>query len=167
MQMLVVRNEHGCEEPHSLSPELWLMGGLELDLRAAYRVGGHLWYVQSRLLERMSHDADPGTAKPMNEAARIHARGMQEIRERPAQRGRYRSRMVMPSLFGDTEDSAVKEGELTDEEKHLLVKAGFNNFDFTTGVVQGRNFLIDSTLFPPSTIKEKFKCVPPRLLPSC
>ena len=64
----IVRNAEGCEEPHSDEPELWNIDGTEVDLRAKYKAGGQMWYLQSRALDAIKGER-PIAGSPMNIAA--------------------------------------------------------------------------------------------------
>ena len=64
----VVRNAEGCEEPHSDDPELWNIDGTEVDLRAKYKAGGQMWYLQSRAHDAIKKER-PIAGSPMNNAA--------------------------------------------------------------------------------------------------
>ena len=48
----IERNKFGEEEPHTDDPELWNIDGTEMDFLAGYKVGGQMWYIQSRLARR-------------------------------------------------------------------------------------------------------------------
>ena len=45
----VEQNIGGSEEPHSDDPELWNIDGTEIDFNAKYKLGGQMWYLQSRM----------------------------------------------------------------------------------------------------------------------
>jgi hypothetical protein len=64
----IERNAKGCEEPHSDDPELWNIDGTECDIQAKYKVGGQMWYLQSRALDAIKN-ARPIAGSPMNQAA--------------------------------------------------------------------------------------------------
>ena len=64
----IERNAKGCEEPHSSDPELWNIDGTECDIRAKYKVGGQMWYLQSRALDAIKNER-PIAGSPMNRAA--------------------------------------------------------------------------------------------------
>eukprot|EP01043_Picozoa_sp_COSAG02_P024996 COSAG02_NODE_1387_length_12938_cov_24.292235_6_plen_1592_part_00 len=64
----IERNAKGCEEPHSDDPELWNIDGTECDIRAKYKVGGQMWYLQSRALDAIKNER-PIAGSPMNRAA--------------------------------------------------------------------------------------------------
>ena len=66
----IERNRFGEEEPHTDEPELWNIDGTEMDFLAKYKVGGQMWYIQSRARERASHDPPlPIAGIPMNNRA--------------------------------------------------------------------------------------------------
>ena len=65
----ITRNHEGSEEPHSMVPELWNIDGCELDLKAKYKVGGQLWYLQSRALDAIKAKR-PIAGVPLNRKAR-------------------------------------------------------------------------------------------------
>ena len=65
----IVRNARGSEEPHSAVPELWNIDGTELDMLAKYKLGGQLWYLQSRAREAVQNGKPP-SGIPMNDKAR-------------------------------------------------------------------------------------------------
>jgi WD40 repeat protein len=66
----IERNKFGEEEPHTDEPELWNIDGTEMDLLAKYKVGGQMWYIQSRAKERAAHDPPLAIAGvPMNPKA--------------------------------------------------------------------------------------------------
>ena len=50
----VTRNAKGSEEPSSADPELWNIDGTEVDYLASYKVGGQMWYLQSRAKESIA-----------------------------------------------------------------------------------------------------------------
>ena len=60
-------------EPHSAEPELWDIDGQEMDMLATYKVGGQLWYLQSRACEAIAA-GKPIAGKPMNAKARAAGR---------------------------------------------------------------------------------------------
>jgi len=64
----IERNAEGSEEPHSDDPELWNIDGTELDLRAKYKVGGQMWYLQSRATDAIKA-VRPIPGAPMNRTA--------------------------------------------------------------------------------------------------
>lgn len=47
----IERNLNGSEEPSSADPELWNIDGTEVDYLVKYKLGGQMWYVQSRMRE--------------------------------------------------------------------------------------------------------------------
>ena len=44
----IERNMGGSEEPSSSDPELWNVDNCEVDMLVKYKMGGQMWYVQSR-----------------------------------------------------------------------------------------------------------------------
>ena len=58
-----------CEEPHSAAPELWAIDGTEMDLAGTYKLGGQMWYLQSRATDAVKK-ALPIAGTPMNARAR-------------------------------------------------------------------------------------------------
>ena len=70
----IKRNVNGFEEPHSLEgAELWNIDGAEVDLSAKYKLGGQMWYLQSRAVEH-SKKGEPIPGIPMNDKARDSGR---------------------------------------------------------------------------------------------
>jgi hypothetical protein len=65
----IERNRCGEEEPHSDAPELWNIDGVEVDLNAKYKIGGQMWYLQSRATDAIKK-ALPIAGTPMNAGAR-------------------------------------------------------------------------------------------------
>ena len=65
----IERNAGGSEEPHSADPELWNIGGTEVDLNAKYKVGKQMWYLQSRARDAARVDK-PISGSPLNQKAR-------------------------------------------------------------------------------------------------
>ena len=64
----IERNAGGSEEPHSDDPELWNIDGTEMDMNAKYKVGGQMWYLQSRAKDAVKAGKPiPGT--PFNAKA--------------------------------------------------------------------------------------------------
>jgi len=67
------RNVNGFEEPHGPNPELWNIDGCEVDLTAKYKLGGQMWYLQSRALEHSEKgESIPGV--PMSAVAKDSGR---------------------------------------------------------------------------------------------
>eukprot|EP01047_Picozoa_sp_COSAG01_P001996 COSAG01_NODE_49_length_31891_cov_29.945773_38_plen_295_part_00 len=64
----IVRNRLGEEEPHSDSPELWNIDGTEVDIRAKYKVGGQMWYLQTRATDAIKKKRAIA-GQPMNRLA--------------------------------------------------------------------------------------------------
>eukprot|EP00941_MAST-03F_sp_MAST-3F-sp1_P004544 g4544.t1 len=64
----IERNKNGSEEPSSADPELWNIDGTEVDLLVKYKVGGQMWYVQSRMRENPPKGM-PIPGVPMNQKA--------------------------------------------------------------------------------------------------
>jgi hypothetical protein len=50
----ISRNKDGSEEPHSAKPNLYNIDGTEVDMNGKYKVGGQLWYLQSRAKENVA-----------------------------------------------------------------------------------------------------------------
>jgi class 3 adenylate cyclase len=69
----IERNAGGCEEPHSGDPELWNIDGTEVDLNAKYKVGGQMWYLQSRATDAIK-GGKPIAGTPFNGKARAAGR---------------------------------------------------------------------------------------------
>eukprot|EP01047_Picozoa_sp_COSAG01_P005965 COSAG01_NODE_211_length_21847_cov_17.992781_8_plen_1325_part_00 len=69
----IERNAGGCEEPHSGDPELWNIDGTEVDLNAKYKVGGQMWYLQSRATDAIK-GGKPIAGTPFNDKARAAGR---------------------------------------------------------------------------------------------
>ena len=66
----IERNAYGTEEPSSAEPELWNIDNCEVDILVKYKMGGQLWYVQSRLRENPAKDPPlPIPGYPMNRKA--------------------------------------------------------------------------------------------------
>jgi len=65
----IERNAGGSEEAHSADPELWNIGGTELDLNAKYKVGKQMWYLQSRAKDAI-RDQKPIAGSPFNQKAK-------------------------------------------------------------------------------------------------
>ena len=65
----VKTNARGSVEPHSGLPELWLIGGTEVDFNAIYEVGGQLDYLLQRA-QRTIAEGRPIKAHPLNRRAR-------------------------------------------------------------------------------------------------
>ena len=61
------KNANGSVEPSSADPELWNIDGCEVDMLVKYKMGGNLWYVQSRMRENPPAKPIPGF--PMNDKA--------------------------------------------------------------------------------------------------
>ena len=55
----ITRNANGSEEPSSADPELYNVDGTEVDYLVKYKMGGQMWYVQSRMRE------NPPKGKPV------------------------------------------------------------------------------------------------------
>ena len=64
----IERNANGSEEPSSADPELWNVDGTEVDYLVKYKVGGQMWYVQSRMRENPVK-GQPIPGFPMNKKA--------------------------------------------------------------------------------------------------
>ena len=64
----IERNAGGSEEPHSGDPELWNIDGTEMDMNAKYKVGGQMWYLQSRAKDAVKA-GKPIPGVPFNEKA--------------------------------------------------------------------------------------------------
>jgi hypothetical protein len=65
----IERNAGGSEEAHSADPELWNIGGTEMDLNAKYKVGKQMWYLQSRAKDAI-RDQKPIAGSPFNQKAK-------------------------------------------------------------------------------------------------
>jgi hypothetical protein len=65
----IERNANGSEEPSSADPELWNVDGTEVDYLVKYKVGGQMWYVQSRMRENPPKGM-PIPGFPMNQKAK-------------------------------------------------------------------------------------------------
>ena len=65
----IERNAGGSEEPHSADPEIWNIGGTEVDLNAKYKVGKQMWYLQSRMKDAI-RDQKPIAGSPFNQKAK-------------------------------------------------------------------------------------------------
>jgi hypothetical protein len=63
----IEKNASGCDEPSSADPELWNIDGCEVDMLVKYKMGGNLWYVQSRMRENPPQKPIPGF--PLNQKA--------------------------------------------------------------------------------------------------
>jgi len=64
------RNINGSEEPSSADPELWNVDNCEVDILVKYKMGGQMWYVQSRMRENTAKSpAMPIAGFPMNKKA--------------------------------------------------------------------------------------------------
>ena len=64
----IEKNSNGSDEPSSENPELWNIDGCEVDMLVKYKMGGNLWYVQSRMRENPPKKPIPGF--PINRTAR-------------------------------------------------------------------------------------------------
>ena len=66
----IERNKNGSEEPSSADPELWNIDNCEVDILVKYKMGGQMWYVQSRMRENNAKSpALPIPGFPMNKKA--------------------------------------------------------------------------------------------------
>jgi hypothetical protein len=66
----IERNKNGCEEPSSSDPELWNIDNCEVDILVKYKMGGQMWYVQSRMRENTAKNPPkPIPGFPMNKKA--------------------------------------------------------------------------------------------------
>lgn len=66
----IERNKNGCEEPSSADPELWNIDNCEVDILVKYKMGGQMWYVQSRMRENTAKNPPkPIPGFPMNKKA--------------------------------------------------------------------------------------------------
>ena len=66
----IERNKNGCEEPSSADPELWNIDNCEVDILVKYKMGGQMWYVQSRMRENTAKTPPkPIPGYPMNKKA--------------------------------------------------------------------------------------------------
>ncbi len=66
----IERNAFGSEEPSSGDPELWNIDNCEVDILVKYKVGGQMWYVQSRMRENAMKTPRKSIAGfPMNKKA--------------------------------------------------------------------------------------------------
>ncbi len=66
----IERNKNGSEEPSSADPELWNVDNCEVDILVKYKMGGQMWYVQSRMRENTAKTpALPIPGFPMNQKA--------------------------------------------------------------------------------------------------
>ena len=66
----IERNKNGEEEPSSADPELWNVDNCEVDILVKYKMGGQMWYVQSRMRENTAKSpALPIPGFPMNKKA--------------------------------------------------------------------------------------------------
>jgi hypothetical protein len=66
----IERNKNGSEEPSSADPELWNIDNCEVDILVKYKMGGQMWYVQSRMRENTAKSpAAPIPGFPMNKKA--------------------------------------------------------------------------------------------------
>jgi hypothetical protein len=66
----IERNAEGSEEPSSADPELWNIDNCEVDMLVKYKMGGQMWYVQSRMRENNAKSpAAPIPGFPMNQKA--------------------------------------------------------------------------------------------------
>ena len=66
----IERNKNGSEEPSSADPELWNIDNCEVDILVKYKMGGQMWYVQSRMRENTAKSpAVPIPGFPMNKKA--------------------------------------------------------------------------------------------------
>eukprot|EP01047_Picozoa_sp_COSAG01_P001997 COSAG01_NODE_49_length_31891_cov_29.945773_39_plen_392_part_00 len=75
----IVRNRLGEEEPHSESPELWNIDGAEVDIRAKYKVGGQMWYLQTRATDAIKKKREIA-GQPMNRRAIAEDRAFRKVR---------------------------------------------------------------------------------------
>merc|ERR1712032_326388 len=64
----ITRNVSGSEEPSSADPELWNIDNCEVDILVKYKMGGQMWYVQSRMRENNAK-SKPIAGFPMNKKA--------------------------------------------------------------------------------------------------
>ena len=64
----IERNANGSEEPSSSAPELWNVDDCEVDILVKYKMGGQMWYVQSRMRENNA-TGKPIAGFPMNKRA--------------------------------------------------------------------------------------------------
>eukprot|EP00747_Dinoflagellata_sp_TGD_P060901 gnl/TRDRNA2_/TRDRNA2_152273_c1_seq1.p1 gnl/TRDRNA2_/TRDRNA2_152273_c1~~gnl/TRDRNA2_/TRDRNA2_152273_c1_seq1.p1 ORF type:complete len:185 (-),score=52.82 gnl/TRDRNA2_/TRDRNA2_152273_c1_seq1:44-568(-) len=64
----ITRNANGSEEPSSADPELWNIDDCEVDILVKYKMGGQMWYVQSRMRENNAKNK-PIAGFPMNKKA--------------------------------------------------------------------------------------------------
>lgn len=64
----IERNANGSEEPSSAAPELWNIDNTEVDILVKYKMGGQMWYVQSRMRENTAK-GKPIPGFPMNQKA--------------------------------------------------------------------------------------------------
>lgn len=66
----IERNKNGSEEPSSADPELWNVDNCEVDMLVKYKMGGQMWYVQSRMRENPAKNPPkPLPGFPMNKKA--------------------------------------------------------------------------------------------------
>lgn len=66
----IERNKNGSEEPSSADPELWNIDNCEVDILVKYKMGGQMWYVQSRMRENTAKSPPlPIPGFPMNQKA--------------------------------------------------------------------------------------------------
>ena len=66
----IERNKNGSEEPSSADPELWNIDNCEVDILVKYKMGGQMWYVQSRMRENNAKSPPlPIPGFPMNKKA--------------------------------------------------------------------------------------------------
>ncbi|GMH74124.1 hypothetical protein TrRE_jg1034 [Triparma retinervis] len=71
----IERNANGSEEPSSADPELWNIDNTEVDILVKYKMGGQMWYVQSRMRENTAKTpAQPIPGFPMNAKAKASGR---------------------------------------------------------------------------------------------
>eukprot|EP01049_Picozoa_sp_SAG25_P008155 SAG25_NODE_715_length_5772_cov_3.218579_4_plen_386_part_00 len=75
----IVRNRLGEEEPHSDSPELWNIDGTEVDILAKYKVGGQMWYLQTRTTDAIKKKREIA-GQPMNRRAKAEGRAFRKVR---------------------------------------------------------------------------------------
>ena len=108
----IERNAEGCEEPHSEEPELWNIDGTECDISAKYRVGGQMWYLQSRALDAIKADR-PIAGSPMNRTAVLSHR--QYKADEPKQKPPTEQATGATTGTADDDGSAVPAAESVDD----------------------------------------------------
>ena len=133
----IIRNLAGVEEPSSIDPELWNIGGTEVDLRQRkYRFGGQLWYLRSRAVDAIKvgrrHDI---AGRPMNRKAHEHEGGNDdgywaEVFQLEALIGK-----ILPALMYDPDTGELHPPETTFEMIDTDGSGKVDKHEFNRGLV--------------------------------